>query len=260
MTGDLEVAVAVAREAAGVILERRRAGVSVAATKTSATDVVTEADHAAEQLIARRLAELRPDDGLLGEEGADEPGTSGVRWVIDPIDGTVNYLYDLEWYAVSVAAERAGRVVAGAVVHAASGSVWAAARGEGATKDGRPIRVRAGVPREQRLVLTGFSYEVPIRTVQAAGVARVLPQIRDIRRFGSAAIDLCLVAEGKADGYVEEGPHLWDYAAGGLIAEEAGATVALRSGASGRPAVVAAPTDTFEDFATLVADCGLVAD
>lgn len=252
---DREVAVAVASAAAGLARERRRAGVSVAATKTSDTDVVTEADRASERLISDLLRHYRPHDAVVGEEGAQLSGDSGVRWIVDPIDGTVNYLYGLDWYAVSVACERDGEMSAGAVVNAATGTVWSASAGEGATRDGEPIRVRDVVPMEQRLIFTGFNYEPDIRTRQAASVAMLLPRIRDIRRFGSCALDLCLLAEGGADGYVEEGVHEWDHAAGGLIAREAGARVETHTGASGRTAIVAAPEGGYEPFLGVVRAC-----
>jgi myo-inositol-1(or 4)-monophosphatase len=267
----------VAGEAAALVRDRRTAGVRVADTKTSVVDVVTEADQAAEELVRRRLLELRPDDAVLGEEQDDREGTSGVRWVIDPIDGTVNYLYGLPEYAVSLAAEVDGDVVAGVVVNAATGVTYAAARGHGATRDGAPVQVRNSVPLDQRLVLTGFGYRPEVRAHQAAGVARLLPRVRDIRRMGSCALDLCHVADGTADGYVEEGPQRWDWAAGSLVAREAGARFGLLPGvgsehladlldAQGRvpgwPAesvVVAAPAEGWEVFVDALVDAGLVA-
>jgi myo-inositol-1(or 4)-monophosphatase len=267
----------VAVEAAHLVRERRSAGVAVTETKSSVVDVVTEADRAAEELVRARLLERRPDDAVLGEEQADREGTSGVRWVIDPIDGTVNYLYGLPEYAVSLAAEVDGEVVAGVVVNAATGVVHAAARGHGATRDGEPIRVRATPPLEQRLVLTGFGYRPEVRAHQAAGVARLLPRVRDIRRMGSCALDLCHVADGTADGYVEEGPQRWDWAAGSLVATEAGARFALLPGVAsehleaiadelgrvpGWPAesvVVAAPAAGWDDFVAALVETGIVA-
>ncbi|MGZ8744396.1 MAG: inositol monophosphatase family protein, partial [Nocardioides sp.] len=205
MTDDLlDLAVRVAREAAALVRERRRGAVSVAATKSSDIDVVTQADRDSEELIRTLIRTARPDDGFLGEEGHDEPGTSGVRWVVDPIDGTVNFLYDLPQYAVSVAAEQHGVVVAGVVVNVASGTEYTALRRttpDGGSevesrRDGEPIRVRGEAPLAQRLVATGFHYVAETRALQAAAVARLLPHIRDIRRMGSCALDLCHVAEG----------------------------------------------------------------
>lgn len=192
-------------------------------TKSTATDVVTAADRAAEELIRSRLAELRPEDGVLGEEAGEEVTASRVRWVVDPIDGTVNYLYGLPQYAVSVAAELDGAQVAAAVVEPASGRVWSAARGQGATLDGQPLRASATTELPLTLVATGFAYKVERRARQADVAARLARGVRDLRRSGSAALDLCAVAAGWVDAYFEHGLGHWDWAGGGLIAEEAGA-------------------------------------
>lgn len=253
-----DLAVDVALEAAALVRERRRGIVRVAEIKTSPTDVVTEADRAVEELIRRRLLGARPHDGFLGEEGGGESSTSGVTWVVDPIDGTVNFLYDLPQYAVSVAASRDGVVVAGSVVNVVPGEVFSAVLGGGATCDGRPLRVRDVVPLELRLVATGFSYVAATRTVQAAAVARLLSTVRDVRRMGSAALDLCALAAGRIDAYVEEGLHPWDLAAGGLVATEAGARLVSLPGAGGRDCVVCAPGDGFDDFHALVERCGFL--
>lgn len=255
----LALARAVAAEAADLVRTRRADGISVAATKSSAVDVVTDVDRAAEELIRDRLLVARPTDAVLGEEGDDVAGTSGVRWIVDPIDGTVNFLYGIPQYAVSIAAEVDGVVVAGVVFDVASRTEYAAARGAGATRDGQPIGVRAPAPLAERLVLTGFSYSAERRAIQAAAVARMLPQVRDLRRMGSCALDLCHLAEGAADAYVEEGTELWDHAAAGLIAEEAGAQVAHAPGAGGRNCVIAAPRHGFEEFLELVQTCGFLA-
>jgi myo-inositol-1(or 4)-monophosphatase len=255
----LELARAVAAEAAELVRTRRAEGVSVAATKSSAVDVVTDVDRACEELIRDRVLAARPDDAVLGEEGDDVAGTSGVRWIVDPIDGTVNFLYGIPQYAVSIAAELDGVVVAGVVLDVASRIEYAAARGGGATRDGRPIGVRGPAPVAERLVLTGFSYSAERRAIQAAAVARMLPQVRDIRRMGSCALDLCHLAEGAADAYVEEGTELWDHAAAGLIAEEAGAQVGHEPGAGGRNCVSAAPREGFASFRQLVQASGFLA-
>lgn len=253
----LETALPVAREAAALIARMRREGVEVAATKSSDVDVVTAADQACEQLIRERLARVRPDDGFLGEEGDDDRGTSGVRWVVDPIDGTVNYLYGIPDHCVSIAAEVDGQIVAGVVVSPGLGIEYAATRGGGATRNGEPMAVRSVVPLGQMLVATGFGYEAHVRAEQGAGVARLVPRVRDIRRRGSCALDLCAVAAGEVDAYVEEGTHAWDHAAGGLIAAEAGARFALLSSPRGE-VVVCAPEGAFEDFAGLLRECGLL--
>ncbi|WP_109506258.1 inositol monophosphatase family protein [Nocardioides speluncae] len=254
----LQLARQVASEAAALVQARRAAGVSVAATKSSDVDIVTEADRASEELIQRLIRAARPDDGFVGEEGGAASGSTGVRWIVDPIDGTVNFLYGLPQYAVSIAAELDGQVVAGVVRNAATGVEYAATRGGGATRDGRPIGVRAPAPLARRLIFTGFNYDAEVRTAQAVAAARLLPRVRDLRRLGSCALDLCHVAEGAADGYVEEGVHEWDYAAGALIAEEAGARVEVLAGQCGRPAVVCAPSHGFDEFLSAVRDSGFL--
>lgn len=252
-----DIALVVAVEAAATVRGHRSSRVAVE-TKSSEVDPVTEADRASEDLIRRRLAELRPGDGFLGEETGTTEGETGVEWVVDPIDGTVNFLYDLPHYAVSVAARVDGQVVAGAVVNAATGVEYAAALGRGATRDGEPISVREDVPLARRLVLTGFWYDAALRAVQGRAVARLLPLVRDIRRLGSCALDLCHVAEGSADGYVEEGTSEWDHAAGLLIAAEAGARGELLEGAGGTTAVVCAPAAGYEVFREAVREAGFL--
>jgi myo-inositol-1(or 4)-monophosphatase len=195
-------------------------------TKSSPTDVVTASDQALETLIRARLAELRPGEPVVGEEqGGADGGASGIRWVVDPIDGTVNFLYGMPWYAVSVAAAVDGRSVAGAVVEPASGRVWTAALGAGATCDGRPLHVSAATDVALSLLATGFAYSSERRARQAGLIAGLLPVVRDVRRGGSAALELCAVAAGWTDAYLEHGCNWWDWAAGCLIATEAGAVV-----------------------------------
>jgi len=256
----LELALAIAREAAELVRTRREAGVEVAATKSSATDVVTEADRASETLIRTRILAARPGDGVLGEEGSDTVGTSGVRWIVDPIDGTVNYFLGLPQYAVSIGVEVDGVVQAGVVVNAATGDEYSAVRGQGATRNGRPIAVREPRPLDRSVVSTGFNYELAVRERQAAAVARLVVGVADIRRFGSCALDLCALASGQSDGYVEEGCMPWDDAAGGLIAQESGAVVEVLVGASGRRLVVAAPAPSYPGFLGLVGSCGFTGD
>lgn len=253
------VAEQVAVEAAELVRRRRAEGVEVVARKSSVIDIVTQVDRESEAFLRSRLAELRPDDGFLGEEGGAREARSGVTWVVDPIDGTVNFLYGIPHYAVSVAAvDPTMRSLAGAVVHVPTGEVFTASRGGGATCDGRPIRVRVENSMEQRLVLTGFQYQQHVRVVQAAATARLLGRVRDIRRLGSAALDLCAVAAGRADVYVEEGLMLWDRAAAGLIAEEAGAVVEVFRGAGGMDGVLCAPAETYVEVAALVVECGFL--
>jgi myo-inositol-1(or 4)-monophosphatase len=248
----LELACEVA-VAAGRLLLGRGGRPEVVATKSSPTDVVTEADRIAEELIRELIGERRPGDRILGEEGGEtDAGSSsaaratGVRWIVDPLDGTVNYLYGLPDWAVSIAAEADGTVVAGAVFVPRRDELFSAALGGGAwlssgALDPRgedpdsPTRLSCNqdVPLDRALVATGFGYEAGRRLVQGEVLRGVLPVVRDIRRGGSAAVDLCSVASGSVDAYYERGVNLWDIAAGGLIAAEAGARV---TGLHGRPA------------------------
>ncbi|MET0236130.1 MAG: inositol monophosphatase family protein [Kibdelosporangium sp.] len=238
------VAVTVAAEAAELVAATRRSAVRDVSTKSTATDPVTAGDRAAERLIRERLAVLRPGDAVLGEEegGDGVAGADAVCWVVDPIDGTVNYMYGFPWYCVSVAAQLDGVTVAGAVVEPVSGRRWSAARGGGATVDGVPLRASSADRLELALLATGFAYRPQRRVRQAEMVGRLLGSVRDIRRTGSAALDLCMVAAGWVDAYVEHGLARWDWAAGALIAEEAGAVVELPgSGELGSAVFAAAP-------------------
>ena len=246
----LALAVDVAREAAALVARGRFSASDDIDVKSSPVDVVTAVDRASEELITGRLLAARPDDGLLGEEGADRTGTSGVRWVVDPIDGTVNFLYDLPAYAVSIAAEVDGVVQAGVVLNVATGELFTATSGGGAFLSlpawPEPVRLAGGRPAslEQTLVATGFGYRVEQRRAQGAVVAQLLPRVRDIRRHGSSALDLCAVAAGRFDAYYELDLKPWDHAAGALVAAEAGLVV---TGLGGRPfaepmAVAAAPS------------------
>jgi myo-inositol-1(or 4)-monophosphatase len=253
-----ELALRLARSAAHLVTTQRESGVSVSATKTSAVDIVTETDRAAEEFLRAEVRRLRPGDGFIGEEGEDVASDTGVEWIVDPIDGTVNFLYGIPRYAVCVAARLDGEVVTGAVVNVATGEAFNAVRGAGAHLDGMPIGVRGSATMAQSLFLTGFSYRSELRAVQGAAVARLLPQVRDIRRLGSAALDLCDIAAGRADAYVEEGLNLWDHAAAGLIAREAGAQVELLPGAGGGDCIVAAPAASFDQVRRLIEMCGFV--
>ena len=256
----------VAAEAAALVREHAAGGVEVAATKSSDVDVVTAADRASEELLRVRLTAARPDDAILGEEGEDRPGTSGVRWVLDPIDGTVNFLYGLPRHAVSVAAQvqddaapDGWSTVAGTVLEVPTGSTWSAHLEDGrpvGTRDGAPVRVRAPQPLSLMLVATGFSYDRDVRRAQAESLVRLLPQVRDIRRLGSCALDLCLLGSGHLDGYVEEGVNLWDHAAAALIARAGGARWGLLAGASGRDLLVAAPEASYDTFLEAVLEAG----
>jgi myo-inositol-1(or 4)-monophosphatase len=199
--------------------------------KSSATDMVSEVDRGAEALITGILQAARPDDGLLGEEGASKAGTSGVRWVIDPLDGTTNFLFGVPQYAVSIAAEIAGDPVVGVVIDPSRGETWAARQGGGARCNGVPCRVADGRSTlDTALVSTGFGYRRDRRAWQAQVAARLIPAVRDLRRFGSAALDLCWVAGARVDAYYEWGLNPWDLSAGRVICTEAGGVVDILAG------------------------------
>ncbi|MEV0791555.1 inositol monophosphatase family protein [Kribbella sp. NPDC050459] len=249
-----ELAVRLAIEAGEELLARQRslsidaAGVE---TKSSASDPVSAADRASEKLIADGLTAARPDDGLLGEEGASRPSSTGLTWVIDPLDGTVNYLYGRPDWCVSIAVEDEDGALAGVVHQPRTGTTWSAARGAGADRaDSTPYQtvwyggLRLGLERQTRLetalVCTGFSYLPERRAEQAAVLQDLLPAVRDLRRGGSAALDLCSVADGTADAYYEHVIQPWDVAAGGLIAREAGATVVRGAGTAFPQGILAA--------------------
>ncbi len=212
--------------AAGVELMARYGAIEGLDSKTSATDPVSDADRASEAMLVDLITTERPDDGILGEEGADRVSRSGLRWVIDPLDGTVNYLYQLDNFAVSVAVEDSDGALVGVVHNPTNGRTYHAIRGQGAAVDGRRLRVNDPVVMEKALLATGFGYTADRRAAQGRLIGELLPQIRDIRRIGSSALDLCTVAAGAVDAYLEEGVQPWDVAAGGLIAREAGALYA----------------------------------
>lgn len=230
-----EVAEQLAAEAADFVAKRRteviEAGSAAVRTKSSRTDPVTVADTETEQLLRDRLARIRPGDPILGEEGGGPTAGGSVRWVIDPIDGTVNFLYGIPAYAVSVAAQIDGESVAGAVADVAHGLIYSAARGLGAhvVIGGERRQLRSSQVGELSMTLlgTGFGYAPQRRAAQAALLAQLLPAVRDVRRLGSAALDLCMVAAGLLDAHYEHGLNEWDWAAGALIAAEAGAVVLL---------------------------------
>jgi len=232
-----DLAIDLAQSAGELIRRTRPQVVQVLETKTSEVDPVTAMDKAVEEYLVGRILAARPDDGILGEEGNSIDSKSGYTWVIDPIDGTVNYLYGVASYAVSVAVVTGPvnplewDVIAGAVHAVVWNKTWAAAKGYGATVDGRPIGSVDPPPLAQSLVATGFGYEKHRRAGQIETLAAIIEHIRDIRRLGSAAIDLCLQAEGIVDIYYERGLQPWDMAAGTLIAAEAGSTVCGLRGA-----------------------------
>jgi myo-inositol-1(or 4)-monophosphatase len=221
----IELAEQIAREAGAQLREAFETDLRIE-TKSSPTDLVSEADVAAETLIRERLLAARPADGMLGEEGSDTAGTSGLRWIVDPLDGTTNFLFGIPQWGVSIAVEDEEGMLAGVVYDPMRDELWAAVRGAGATLDGEPLN-----PRERAddlstaLVATGFGYEADVRAAQAEITTRLLPRVRDIRRLGSAAIDLAWTAAGRYDAYYERGIKTWDFAAGALICEAAGLEV-----------------------------------
>jgi myo-inositol-1(or 4)-monophosphatase len=241
-----------AARAAGVaLLTRFDAPPEGVGSKSSDTDLVSDADREAEELIAALLAAERPDDGLIAEEGSSRDAASGRRWIVDPLDGTINYLYRLPAWCVSVALEDEAGLAAGVVFHPLRDELFAAERGAGSSANGVRLRVRDGDRLERALVATGFSYEAEQRASQARRVAELLPRVRDIRRAGAAALDLAWVAAGRLDGYYERGGHAWDWAAGRLLVTEAGGAVAEMEGEP--PGLVAANPALLPALAELVA-------
>lgn len=213
-------------ERAGGLLMDRPAELQVE-TKSTAIDVVTQMDTKVEKFIVEEILRARPHDGLIGEEGADRVSESGVTWVIDPLDGTVNYLYDLPGWNVSIAAKDENGPLVGVVTAPSINSTWWAIRGGGAFFNGRQIHCNDPIALDRALLATGFQYDTAHRQRQLEDLSRALPVIRDIRRNGAAAVDLCHVAMGRVDGYYEHGLKEWDWAAAGLIAQEAGARFGL---------------------------------
>ena len=249
----VELARSLALEAGVLVRDGRARGLNDVVTKSTATDVVTEFDNAAEAMIVARLRRERPGDGLIGEEGTNHLGTSGINWLIDPIDGTTNFLYDLPAYAVSVAAADADGSIAGAVYLPVTNEMFWAGRGMGAWCNDKPIRCSTVDDVSLALVGTGFAYRAERRRVQAATMARIIPEIRDFRRLGSAAIDLCYVACGRLDAYYEQWLNPWDRAAGELIAAEAGATVGTYRTPGDEPSgLLAAPSGLYDAIRHLV--------
>lgn len=261
----VDLAERVAREAGTLVRDGRPQRVQVASTKSSPVDVVTAMDLASESLLRRRIAEARPQDAVLGEEEGLRDSATGsaaaVTWVIDPIDGTVNYLYGIPAYAVSVAAvvgppdPQQWTVVAACVHSVSDGRTWTAGRGLGARLDGEVLRINPAVPLDRSLVGTGFGYATGRRRSQGRVVAELLPRVRDIRRIGSAAMDLCSLASGNLDAYYERGLQPWDLAAAGLVAAEAGAVVTgLRGRRAGEAMTVAGPASTVAELVRILED------
>ena len=218
----LALAMKISAEATAVVAKYAAERTYIIETKSTPTDLVTEADRETEALIVRRILGERPNDGLLGEEGANRESTSGIRWVIDPIDGTTNFVYGVPAYSVSIGVERDGKMIAGVVSDVALKQVYSASLGAGAFLDGRAIQVSKLTDLSTSLMGIGFAYDPNRRDLQARFYDRVMTHIRDVRRMGSAALDLCRVASGQLDGYFEFQLNPWDIAAGGIIVREAG--------------------------------------
>ena len=219
----LDLALRVGKKAAELLTARPET--LEVSTKSSDVDIVTQMDKASETLIVSSILAERPHDGIIGEEGADRKSTSGITWVIDPLDGTVNYFYGLPGWNVSIAAKDEKGVVVGVVVSPTLQSTWWATRGGGSFHNGKKLTCNNPVELNRTMLATGFAYETEKRTLQLKFINSLLPSIRDIRRNGAAAVDLCFVGAGNVDAYFESGLHEWDVAAGGLIAREAGALV-----------------------------------
>lgn len=215
--------------AAGALLMQRPDSFTFT-EKSSAVDFATQMDQQAESLIVKSLLAARPDDGIIAEEGAAQPSKSGITWVIDPLDGTVNYLYGLPGWNISIAAKNQEGVIAGVVFAPTINSLWKARKGGGAYLNNKAIKCNDPVNLNLALIATGFSYDLELRKEQGARIQKLIPQIRDLRRNGAAAVDLCYVAMGAVDAYFESSLKEWDFAAGGLIATEAGALISGRTG------------------------------
>ena len=238
----LELAKAMGREA-GALLSQRPSGFELS-TKSNEIDFATQMDKASEAHIVSRIRSARPDDGVIGEEGSNIPSKSGITWVIDPLDGTVNYLYNLPGWNICIAAKDNAGVQVGVVSAPSVNSLWHARKGGGAFHNDRPIKCNDPKELSGALIATGFSYDVKKRIEQAEMFSQIIPKIRDARRLGGAGVDLSYVAMGVLDGFYEYGLNEWDYAAGGLIATEAGAIISGRNGApvGKEMTIVAGPT------------------
>jgi myo-inositol-1(or 4)-monophosphatase len=252
VSSDLELAERAARAAGEVLMTYYGRAPEGLASKTSATDPVSDADREAERVIRELLTTERPDDGLVGEEGSRVDGTEDRRWIVDPLDGTVNFLYGLRAWGVSIALEDSDGLAVGVVFNPVSGECFAAERGKGATMSGRPIHVTDCRSLDRAMVATGFSYESEHRAEQAKLLVELLPRIRDLRRAGAAALDLAYVAAGRVDAYYERGLKRWDEAAGLLVVREAGGVTADLEGEP-HGVVAAATPELLEELMPFVA-------
>lgn len=255
----LDLAARIAQDAGALAHRRRQEGVTVAATKSAAADIVTAADREVEAFIRAELARERPDDGFYGEESGAEAGTSGITWVVDPIDGTVNYAYGIPAWAVSIAAVEGSAdpatwtALAGAVFNPVTGELFRASRGGGAWLGAQRLSV-SEVGDAGGLVATGFGYDPATHGPALEQLSRVMPIARDVRRIGAASLDLASVAAGRVDAYYEKGTHPWDHAAGALLVEEAGGQLGgAPGGRPGNAMVIAASPAFFARLEPLLA-------
>jgi myo-inositol-1(or 4)-monophosphatase len=252
----VEIAVELTTGAGELILARRGTHLDIS-TKSTPTDIVTVVDREVEEWLFAQIAARRPDDAIFGEEGEPSAGSSGIRWLIDPIDGTVNFVLGLPAFTVSVAAEVDGQVVAGCVYNPETGELYRATIGGGAYLGSRRLDGPRDVPLNRAVIGTGFSYDAERRAKQGAVAAAMLPRIADIRRIGSASLDLGFLAAGRLDGFFETGLNPWDWAAGALIATEAGCVISgLRGRPVGRPAIAVAGASLAADFFGLLEELG----
>jgi myo-inositol-1(or 4)-monophosphatase len=246
------LAESIARGAGATLLRFAREGVTAIETKSSGTDMVSEADRSAEAEITARLGEERPEDGILGEEGADRASRSGLTWVVDPLDGTTNFLYGYPSWCVSIACRDDAGYVAAAIFDPLRDESFRAVRGKGATLNGTPIAVTGCTDLAQALVSTGFAYDAASRGRQGTVLLEVLPRVRDIRRGGSAALDLAWVACGRLDGFFEVGLNEWDRAAGMLLIAEAGGRAELFPSPLGPPLLTTGTPGIYAPLSSLV--------
>jgi myo-inositol-1(or 4)-monophosphatase len=236
----LELAQKLGSEAAALLMKRPPA--FEISSKSTAIDIATQMDVAAEKFIVDSILAVRPDDGIIGEEGSERPSKSGITWVIDPLDGTVNYVYGLPGWNVSIAAKDIDGPIIGVVTAPTIISTWWASRGGGAFYNGHKISCNEPIELDRALIATGFQYDVANRVSQMEDLAKLVPIARDVRRNGAAAVDFCHVAMGAIDGFYESGLKEWDWAAGGLIAQEAGAIFTQHGSAPLQTSIVAGPS------------------
>jgi myo-inositol-1(or 4)-monophosphatase len=249
----LELAESAARAAGALLLERFGEPAAGVTTKSTATDPVSDADRDAEKVIVQMLEKARPEDGIVSEEGGGSDTRSGLRWIIDPLDGTVNFLFGIPHWCVSIAVEHDGNRLAGVIYDPSRDELFATRRGEGSSLNGTPLRFGDKSDISQALIGTGFSYDADTRAVQAQVVVRLLPRVRDIRRAGSAALDLAWCAAGRLDGFFEAEMYIWDRAAGELLISEAGGLTSPLEPPSGKGlGVIASNPQLHEELRRLV--------